>query len=150
MNTYTIQFFYLIFILIGIGCYLYDSYKLKLQVIKFAVFYNSYLKTVISIKIENNYFGEKERLWHGKDSVDVINEDDLTFLFTRSLVALLDDKRTVQVVAYFYFSDEFRILGQLDTKISPKVNEFIDDKKLEGVLKRHRKNPQSSVKGASN
>lgn len=130
---------YLLFIIIIIAYYIFESYKIKVRLIKFIDFYNSYLKTVINIKIENNYFDGKERLWHGKDSVEKIKEDDLLFLFTRSLRSIVEDRRKAKIISYFYFSDEFRILGELDTKISPEVNEFIDDKSLENILKKHRK-----------
>ena len=130
---------YLLFIIIIIAYYIFESYKIKVRLIKFIDFYNSYLKTVINIKIENNYFDGKERLWHGKDSVEKIKEDDLLFLFTRSLRSIVEDRRKAKIISYFYFSDEFRILGELDTKISPEVNKFIDDKSLENILKKHRK-----------
>ncbi len=116
---------------------MFESYKIKIQLIKFIDFYNSYLKTVINIKIEGDYFNGKDRLWHGKDSIEKINEDDLLFLFTRSLVSVLIDKEKAKIISYFYFSDEFKILGELGTKISPEVNGFLEDKRLEKILKRY-------------
>lgn len=118
---------------------MFESYKIKIQLIKFIDFYNLYLKTVINIKVENDYFNGKERLWHGKDSIEGIKEDDLLFLITRSLLSILVKKEKAKIISYFYFSNEFRTLGELDTKISPEVNGFIDDKRLENVLKKHRK-----------
>ncbi len=137
MNSYTLQFLYVVFIIFFIGSYVFESYKIKIQLIKFIDFYNSYLKTVINIKIEGDYFNGKDRLWHGKDSIEKINEDDLLFLFTRSLVSVLIDKEKAKIISYFYFSDEFKILGELGTKISPEVNGFLEDKRLEKILKRY-------------
>jgi len=118
---------------------MFESYKIKNQLIKFIDFYNSYLKTVINIKVEDDYFGGKERLWHGKDSIEKVNEDDLLFLITRSVVTVLINKEKAKIISYFYFSDEFKVLGELGTKISPEVNEFIEDKRLEKILKKYRK-----------
>lgn len=137
MNSYTLQFLYVVFIIFFIGSYVFESYKIKIQLIRFIDFYNSYLKTVINIKIEGDYFNGKDRLWHGKDSIEKINEDDLLFLFTRSLVSVLIDREKAKIISYFYFSDEFKILGELGTKISPEVNGFLDDKRLEKILKRY-------------
>ncbi len=137
MNSYTLQFLYVVFIIFFIASYVFESYKIKLQLIKFIDFYNSYLKTVINIKIEGDYFNGKDRLWHGKDSIEKINEDDLLFLFTRSVVSVLIDKEKANIISYFYFSDEFKILGELGTKISPEVNGFLEDKRLEKILKRY-------------
>ena len=137
LYSYILQFIYLLFIIIIIAYYMFESYKIKIQLIKFIDFYNLYLKTVINIKIENDYFDGKERLWHGKDSIEEINEDDLLFLITRSLVAVLINKEKAKIISYFYFSDEFKTLGELDTKISPEVNEFKDDKRLENILKKY-------------
>lgn len=137
MNSYTLQFIYVVFIIVGIAYYVFESYKIKIQLLRFIDFYNSYLKTVINIKIEGDYFNGKERLWHGKDSIEKINEDDLLFLFTRSVVTVLIDKEKAKIISYFYFSDEFKILGELGTKISPEVNGFIADKNLEKLLKKY-------------
>lgn len=145
MNTYTLQFLYLLFLIGVAGYYLFLSYKIKVRLIKFIEFYNSYLKTVINIKIEGDYFNGKERLWHGKDSVEEVDRDDLVFLFTRSPMSLLRNKEKVQVISYFYFSDEFKILGELETKISPVVNSFLEDKGLEDILKKYRKNKGSFI-----
>lgn len=137
INTYTLQFIYLLFIIAGVAYYLFESFNIKKRLIKLVEFYNSYLKTVINIKVEDDYFAGKDRLWHGKDSIEWMDEDDLTFLITRSPVTMLGGKDKARLISYFYFSDEFKILGELETKISPVVNGFIDDKKLEQVLKRH-------------
>ncbi len=137
INTYTLQFLYLLLAIVGAGYYLYESFKIKKKLIKFVEFYDSYLKTVINIKVEDDYFNGKDRLWHGKDSIEWIEVDDLTFLFTRSPVLMLGGKDRVRLISYFYFSDEFNILGELDTKISPVVNDFIQDKKLDKLLRRY-------------
>lgn len=137
INSEMRQFVYLLLIIVACAYYIYESYTIKVKLLSLVEFYNKYLKTVINIKIEQEYFGEKERLWHGKDSVVVENEDDLTFLITRIPIEMLGDKERARVLSYFYFSDEFRILGELDTKISPEVNSYLDDNNLKKVLKKY-------------
>ena len=145
VNSYTLQLLYLLFIFALIGYYLFLSYKIKIRLLKFIDFYNSYLKTVINIKVEDDYFDGKERLWHGKDSIEDVEVDDLIFLITRSPRTLIIGREKIDIISYFYFSQELKILGELETKISPLVNKFLDDKSIEAVLKKYRKKDKISL-----